>query len=228
MKTLLVAASLSLVACVDSTESTADLTCLGPKPIAALHGPTSGVVLDEIGGAGVPNALIEVRSRADQRVFASTGTDAHGEYTMLLAADAPAFSKLTAEGYLDGYGFDSSHVPGEHAHQMMLTAAGSDELYRSAGVMRDLTKATVLVVVEDCTGRPVRGATISADAERVMYLGDDTQFDPALDATSGDSAALILNAPVGALDITVDAGIEYSTWPIETSPGAFSVSWRRP
>lgn len=147
---------------------------------------------------------------------------------MLLAADAPAFRKVTTEGYLDGYGFDSSHLPNEHPTQMMLTAAGADELYRKANVMRDPAKATVLVVVEDCAGRPVRGATISTDAERVMYLGDDTQFDPALDATSGDSAALILNAPIGTLDIAVDAGIEYSSWPIETYPGAFSVSWRRP
>ena len=61
MKTItFFAASLSLVACIDSTEPTADTTCMGPKPVATLHGPTSGMVLDEIGGAGVPIDLMLV------------------------------------------------------------------------------------------------------------------------------------------------------------------------
>jgi hypothetical protein len=228
---ILVAAILVLPACVDRADPV-ETTC-APSPAAATADPIAvrGRVVEEIGAAPVASAIVELRDAVTGVRLAETATDATGAYaTTVATGGAVVVRAISADGFLPGYGYDPVPATDAPSAQMLVTRGELDALYSDAGIAPDPTKSTLLVVVTDCADHMVRGATVSVPgAARVVYLGDDTHFDPRATATSGNSAALVLGVPPGDTDVAIEAGdLAYRPWPVIAYADAFVTSWRKP
>ena len=229
----LVLVVLALTACVDAGEPTRagnDFSCVGATQHSSLPAAIKGRVIDESAGAAIAGAYVEIESG---RFVIATATDADGWYTADLAHASATAALLQADtrrvsvpGFLDTYSYDPIT---ENVVDTLLAPEDADHLYALAGLERDPTRGTILVVASDCAGQTVREATISVPgAQSVLYMRDDTRFDPTATRTSGDSAALVLNVPPGPVAITVSA--DEVTYELSTTskPGALVTSRRQP
>ena len=235
MRTIALTPVLLLGACLDASEttSTADLSCVGmPDALAAPSTSMTGRVVSELGGTPISGATVVLLSPMLDAPLATAVTGVDGSYLAPLARTSgvsATYRKVSAEGYLDAYGFDSADAESP-ATDMMLTHDQAAQLYQDAGLTLDPAAGTLLVVVADCAGHTVRGATVTvAGAKRVVYLGDDTHFDLNAISTSGDSGVLLLGVPEGQVDVAIEVdGIAYRSQPIASHAGAVTTSWRRP
>jgi len=229
LRALLIASPL-LTACVDSAAPTNDFTCLGHQPATAVAPASArGLVLDEIGGAAIANAGVEIHAMSDDALLGNAETGSTGSYAIALAAVPPIYRRVTADGFVDSFAYDPAPLTGSEV-QAMLTRAETEQLYATVGLVPDPARGTLLVTVVDCNGETVRGATVTApSAQRIVYLGDDTHFDPAATATSDDSTALVLGVPAGPVELEVKVGdLTYPAWPIASHAGALVTMWARP
>ncbi len=229
---------LPFAACVDSAEPTEpnrDFSCLVSATSTAVAEPSiaaSGRVLDEIGGAAIAHASIELRA-VDTDANLGWAWAPAGSYEAAIDTSGRtvrAYRKAMADGYLDAYSYDPSPMTDAEQLQPMLTPDGAVQLYARAGLAYDATRGTLLVVVTDCDGRRVRGATVSVESSAgVMYLGDDTKFDHDLTSTSGNSGVLVFGVQPGPVDVVIEVDdVTYRPWPVASYANAFTTSWRRP
>ncbi len=235
LRALLIASPL-VTACADNAAPVeGDFSCLGTQRTTVATDPmsASGQVLNELGGAPIVGAGVEIHAISDAALLGQADTGATGSYAVALATGGIAptvYRQITAVGFLDAYAYDPAPMTAEPTLQALLTLVDTEQLYAAVGLAPDATRGTLLVTVVDCAGNTVRGATVSAaGAQRVAYLGDDTRFDPDATATSKDASALLFNVPAGPVELEIHAGdITYRAWPIESHADALTTSWRQP
>jgi hypothetical protein len=99
-----------------------------------------------------------------------------------------------------------------------------------AGVELDAQKGIVAVIVTDCAGARVEGATVTFDppADAVAYW-DLTFTDASSTTTTLNGHAWGFNVPAGVVDATVTiGGATYRDWPVRSFADGRTMSWRAP
>ena len=168
----------------------------------------SGSSTTPLGGVSVA-AFVGSSSTA----AATTTSNGSGDYSLNVStggAPVAAYLRGRTSGDLDMYLYpaipvykDSPNVP-----LVMVTQADLDFLAVSASVSQSSSKGFVTVVVVDCLGNEVSGATVSvspSSGTTIRYLSGGQ---PSTSASSTDStgSALIFNAPTGSVTIGANAG----------------------
>jgi hypothetical protein len=228
-------------AAVDAPLPVGNFTCVG-QPRTMTAAPTiaiAGKLFDQT-GAGIGGATVEIHSIADDSLLGQSTTSTASAYvggysvTVSTGGVAPSvYRKMSASGLLDNYLIDafplffSPQGPNSYAFSSTQLA----NTYQTAGLTPDAAKATVALVALDCPdaqGKTVGVAGVTFQVSgggQLLYVDDQGNFDPSLTATSNQAYAMVLNAPVGALDVTVTAGpYTYRTWPVKGYAGAVTQS----
>lgn len=194
----------------DANLSMYDFSCAGMAPPSTAPDPlilagtvsrvsTSGSTVEEM-------VQVEARDRADDAVLGSAVTDAMGAFSIsydnptMLAVDG--YVAMTKMGLLDTYIFppdplfesimslDAGMIePGTVS--LIYTLFGGGQSYNAA------TSSTAVVLVVDCAGTPIEGATVSFDppAGAVRYL--DGMTPSGTMGTDASGTAFGFNVPVG-------------------------------
>lgn len=221
-----------------------DFSCAStPWPTTA---PDPLAIEGFVGAAGgIGDVAVEIRDGVDDRLLgqATTSipgpTSQGGRYSIDVATGGMArrvYRKLVKAGFVDWYEHDAfavfANVPIDSPLQ---TEIETDSYYETSGVVRDPAKGTLYVRFFDCKLPPmamlVQGITADAPAgSRVVYVDAVTQNpDPNLTATSSAGQLLVLNAPIGDLDLVIHAGaVTYRSWPVHVRPNVWTASIRYP
>jgi hypothetical protein len=233
---------------VDDTETTTssgtpdiaaryDLSCHGqPLPTQAeervtLHGFTN----DSYTGGALPGVTVEVVSKASGVVLDVTASDDGGSLVFELPTkNAPVdhYTRMTLPGHVTSYVFPARPLVEDTSNVFfpVLPPSWREELAGYTGVDVDPSRGIVAVIVTDCAGERVEGATVTFDppAEAVAYW-DPTFTDASATETTLNGHAWGFNVPAGTVHATVTIGdVTYRDWPVQSFADGRTMSWRAP
>jgi hypothetical protein len=202
----------------DADAMPADLTCLGnPLPTEAANPVTlSGSVFSiDIGGQDpVEGAFVELRRAANDRVLDDNvpgGTPADGTYSLsgrTRGNPLLAYVRSEAEGLVTTRLYppipvttDVPGVPVPMFTPLVVNFLSPDQ---------EPENGIVLVIVLDCSGMPVPGATVSSDPEAgdVVYADDTGVPDTGATSTGAQGLAFLINVPAGPVMVNATSGGE--------------------
>jgi hypothetical protein len=202
-----------LAACSDSSSPDTRFACLGdPLPTTA---PNPINVIGQIKGPALsPNALSGVE------ILASTGTDTlaadtsntPGFYALTIPTGGTpvnGFLKLTKSGYLPTSAYPSRPLAADTVtNVLMITSSDFGLLSGAVQVTQTAGNGFIGVVVKDCNGNPLAGATVSVSpvgSSSVRYNSGSTPSSSAT-STSADGVAYVFNVTAGNATVQASAG----------------------
>jgi hypothetical protein len=187
--------------------------CLGqPLPTTAdpkvtigalIHNPFTG---DMVAGAAVEGFLVGTTAS----IF-STQTNGDGQFAQdqgTAGVPRDAYLKISSNGYLTTYYYPPVPIAQDLQTQIaLLKPADVMTIGNVAGVTVDPTKASFLISVIDCNGKPVAGATVSTvPAGTVRYFINFTPSATAVATDESTGAALVANVPVSNTTVSATVG----------------------
>ena len=202
-----------LAACSDSSGPDARYACLG----AALP-TTAPSVINVTGqtkaGALSPNALggVEILASTGTDTLAADTSDTPGHYALVISTGGTpvnGFLKLAKSGYLTTYAYPSRPLAADAVDNvLMITSSEFTLLSGAVSVTQTAGNGFVGVVVEDCDGHPLSGATVSvspAGTSTVKYNSGSTPSGSAT-STSADGVAYVFNVTAGNVTVQASSG----------------------
>ena len=191
----------------------ADLTCAGGDPPTVAEDPVSlsGTVFTLMNLAETPvqGATVAAFTRgAEDAALDSDTTDAEGVYELSAATGGvplDAFVRAEEDGYIPTRVYPPTVVATSLADVPipLLDQNLLQTLTFFAGVDQDPELGIVLLVVADCEGTPIEGATVSSTpaAGDIVYANE--QGIPSADqtATAGQGIAYLFNVPLGEVTV---------------------------
>lgn len=198
----------------DGTGPSGPFACLGdPLPTTAPDAITvSGQVLGNIlSPTGIADAEVTAFTSTATELGGDS-TDGGGMYSVTVATGG-----VPLNGYIRVLKGGSSYLPtyaypavplAASAVQNMLVPTGSeiDALEILTGVTQQAGNGFVGVVVKDCAGTPIAGATVSTSpAATVRYNAGSTPSSTAT-STAADGVAYVFNVAAGNVTVNARAG----------------------
>jgi hypothetical protein len=214
MRTILVVPLLVLAACGGDggggPSGPSPFDCLG-QPLPTTAGDplvVSGIVRSNpITPAALAGAQVVGYRTGNATKLDSTSSDATGNYTLTLATGGQpldGYVRVFKSGYLDTYGYPPAPlVAGATQSALLITTSDLAALGMLAGVTQTAGKGLIAIVVSDCHGTPLSGATVSSNPAGTLRYNSGGFPSSTASATSADGVAYILNVTAG--DVVVSA-----------------------
>lgn len=172
----------------------------------------SGTASDAQSGSALASVAVGAFKSSDETNAVMTATtDASGNFTMTITTNGQAldgYIQGTKSGYVDTYLYPPTPVSANYtgATVLMVTPGTFGLLYTVAQVGGQTPgDGSIALKVEDASGMPVAGATISSTpAGMVRYNGTGTPAVPDKNATStqADGIAYVLNVAAGQVTVS--------------------------
>jgi hypothetical protein len=191
----------------------ADLSCLGnPVPADAPATVTLSGQVVSIGPAGqdpVEGAIVQLRRAANDRILDDNspgGTPADGSYSLTgrtRGVPLEAYLHSTADGLVTSRLYpplpvflDVPMVPLPMFDPLVVSFLSPDQ---------EPDKGIIVMLVLDCSGTPIQGATVTSTPEAggIVYGDDQGIPDQAATSTGAAGTAFLINVPAGT--VTVNA-----------------------
>jgi len=142
------------------------------------------------------------------------------------------YTRTERDGFVTSYHYMSGPLVEDEQNRALplLPPAWRDELAGYAGVELDPTTGIVEVIVTDCLGMRVEGATVAFEpaGDTVAYW-DLTFTEASATVTTDNGHAWAFNVPAGDVEATITLGDR--TWrsrPVRSYADARTLSWRAP
>jgi hypothetical protein len=187
--------------------------CLGqPLPTTASAKLTiGGLVLDPFTGDMIPNAAVEGFLVGTTAPIFTTQSDGNGAFSQDQGTGGVprnAYLKVSPNGYLPTYYYPAVPIAQDlQIDIQMLTSTDVMTIGSVGGVAIDPTKGNFLVVVVDCNGMPISGATVTTvPAGTVRYFVNFTPSATAVATDEKTGAALVANVPLSNTTINATVG----------------------
>jgi hypothetical protein len=191
-----------------------------PEPLDCLGEPLPETVPDNVVLSGlvttwsnviIDGAEVEALAVSDDGLLSDDTSALNGSYELTVptgGAPLDAYLRVSAEGSVDSYVYPPMpFVADDEPDLSLITADLRAGVADEAGVSLEADKGLLYVLVLDCNGDPVEGATVTTNppGEQLSYTEG---FVPSPDRTStdGSGAAYIFNLPPGDVEVhaTVD------------------------
>lgn len=197
-----------------------DFSCFGDTPPTSAADPlaVSGTLADLDTLAPIAGAAAEARLVADSSLLDEDTTAADGSFALSLAtggSPVDAFLAFAAGGYPTTRYFVSDPLAAD-ATALAARAISASQLgliYFFANVAQLPGTGTAVVVVVDCAGTPIEGASVALTPAptALRYLAGSLPS-PSATATDASGVALGLSAPAGGCEVAAS----YGGRPLET------------
>jgi hypothetical protein len=214
--------------------------CLGdPLPTTApssikLSGKT--VAVSGTSSAPVADVAVSAFIGANPTAVASTTSTAGGDYAVDIATSnkpVDAYLRAHKSGDLDMYLYAAAPLAhdGPNASLVLVTQSDLGYLALGAGLTQSSSKGFVTVIVLDCLGNAISGATVTASPSTgatIRYLAGGQ---PSKTATTTDASgtALIFNAPAGNVEIGASvSGMTLRAHTLDARAGAVTATVVKP
>lgn len=217
---------------VPDAEPTAPPDAAPPADLACANDPLPTTASDPIiisgnaytastaGQAALQGAIAEAFQVGSATVLASDTSDVDGLYTLTI----PNSGMAPIDGYVKGTFSPAGTYKDTYLYPPFPLAADTDQapllfitpstmnlLGFVSGTSQSTSHGFFGVLVIDCAGNPVAGATVSVSPSsstagavtKIVYVGDNNIPDQALTSTGANGLAFVFNVPTG--DVVVDA-----------------------
>ncbi|HUH05486.1 MAG TPA: hypothetical protein VML75_26000 [Kofleriaceae bacterium] len=209
------------------------LGCLGdPIPTTGIADPLTitgnaynpGILTPD---TPINGATIEGFDRGDEiTAIVTTTSDASGDFTASLTTNGEpvdSYLRSTAASYWTTYLYPPTPVFMNltGVTVVMVTDAQFSTLTSFVPVTQDQDLGWVSMVVLDCEGQPIRGATVTSTpaAGDTAYSGNGGIPSLTEPATRADGVAMLFNVPVGDLELSATvSGMTLRTHTVVVSP----------
>jgi hypothetical protein len=194
----------------------------------------SGFTNDSYSGGPLSDVAVDLLETSGAKI-STTWSDDSGRLAFALSTDnRPIYSyaRMSRPGHVTSYLYPSGPLTEDQVNVFfpVLPPTWRAELAGYAGVELDATRGIVGVIVTDCAGERVDGATVTFDppAEAIAYW-DPTFTDASGTVTSINGHAWGFNVPAGEVHATVTIGdVTYRDWPVQSFADGRTLSWRAP
>ena len=204
-----VVAALVLTACSkSSTGPGAGFECLG-KPL-----PTTAPNPIHVGGQTKANAVsptalqtaaVAAFKTGDTTTLASATSDGGGFYTLTIATGGlpvDGYVRVSKTGYITTYGYPAVPLSADATENILVITTTELNLFAGlVGVSPTPGDGFIAVVVTDCAGNPLTGATISSSPAGSVYYNAGGAPSSTATATAPDGVAYIFNVAAGNVTI---------------------------
>ena len=199
----------------DSSSPDSAFACLGavlPTTAPAtltVSGQTKG---NALAPTALPGAVV-VASRTGTDTLAADTSDTPGFYSLTITTGGTpvdGFIRVTKSGYLPTYAYPSRPLAADLPNNNVLAITSIE--FGILGTATNESQAGgngfVGVVVKDCNGTPLAGATVttnppSPDAVHYNLAGTPS---PTATSTAADGVAYVFNLPAGNVTVMANAG----------------------
>jgi hypothetical protein len=140
---------------------------------------------------------------------ATSGADGNFAGTLMLGGiPFEGYAAITAAGYVDTYVFSSTAIVADTMFgSVEFQPATVANLSTRFGTSIDMTKAQLLVVLNDCDDMGIEDAQVATNpAAPVFYLSNYQPAPAGTAATDNTGAAILLNVPAGPIHVTATSG----------------------
>jgi len=198
-----------LAACSNSSGPAVGFECLGqalpttaPATIAI-----NGQVTDIVTHNAVSSAPVFAFRTGDTTTLAADTTTTPGFYSLTISTrgtPVDGYVRVTESGHITTYAYPAQPITRDTVDNIsMVTPAEFSLLAAAAGITPQPGKGFIGVLVKDCTGAAITGATVSTTpAATVLYNVAGVPSSSAT-ATASDGIAYVANVTAG--DVTVKA-----------------------
>ena len=196
-----------------STGPTGSFNCQGqPLPTTATNPVvvTGLIRANVLTPAPLAGATVKGFKTGVATALDSTTSDSVGNYSLTLAtASVPldGYVLVSKTGYVDTYGYPPAPLAASAAQSVLLvTSSEVVGLYAAAGSSHTGGTGSIAVVITDCDGTPIAGATVSTSAGgTVRYSSGSGIPSSSATSTSADGVAYVLNVTAG--DVVVSGAL---------------------
>ena len=198
-----------LTACSNSSGPAVGFECLG-QPLPTTAPATiviNGQVTDIVTHNAVSSAPVFAFRTGDTTTLAADTTTTPGFYSLTISTrgtPVDGYVRVTESGHITTYAYPAQPITRDTVDNIsMVTPAEFSLLAAAAGITPQPGKGFIGVLVKDCTGAAITGATVSTTpAATVLYNVAGVPSSSAT-ATASDGIAYVANVTAG--DVTVKA-----------------------
>jgi hypothetical protein len=216
MRYLILGLSIVIVACGEDSSGPAEgFGCVDdplPTTAPALVAVNGAIRANALSPGPVSNAIVTAFRVGVTDSIAIDTSSTPGDYAVSITTGGTpvnGYLRVTHSGQLDTYAYPSRPlVENLTTNVLMPTQTELNFLGGLAGVTQSASNGFIGVVVKDCFGLTVAGATVSTTpAGAVRYNAAGT---PSASATStaGDGVAYVFNVPAGDVTVRANGGGE--------------------
>lgn len=215
MRRALLAGLITVAACGgDSSGPGAGFQCLGqalPTTAPALVNVTGQVRADALS----PNALAGAEVFAFRSSDTTTALDRDtsntpGFYALAITTGGTpvvGYVRLTHSGHITTYAYPSRPLAADLVtNVLMITSSEFGFLGTLVGVTQAAGNGFIGVIVKNCDGTPIAGATVTTNPAGTVRYDAGTTPSPTATSTSGDGVAYVFNVPAGNVTVQANGG----------------------
>ena len=216
MRHVLTGLSVVIVACGgDSSGPAEGFGCVDdplPTTAPALVTVNGAIRANALTPGPVSNAIVTAYRVGAPDTIASDTSNTPGDYAVSITTGGTpvnGYLKVTHSGQLDTYAYPSRPLSASlTTNVLMPTQSEIDFLGLAVGVTQSASNGFIGVVVKDCFGATVAGATVSTTpAGTVRYNAAGAPSSTAT-STSADGVAYVFNVPAGDVTVRANGGGE--------------------
>jgi hypothetical protein len=214
-----------------------DFSCHGmPLPTKASDPVVvSALTNDSYSGSLLPGVAVSLHAVEGDALLAAGASSEEGTARLEVVTGSEAvrsYGRMARDGHITSYLYPSGPLWRDESNVFLpiLSPAWRDQLAGFAGVTLDPEAGIVAVIVTDCAGKRVEGATVTFDAPGVtVAYWDGTFTDASATQTTMNGHAWGFNVPAGEVHATVTfEDVVYRDWPVKSFAGSRTMSWRAP
>jgi len=200
-----------LAACSDSSGPDARFACIDDTLPSTAPG-TINVTGQTKGNAISPTALggVEILASTGSDTLAADTSNTPGFYALTIATGGTpvsGFLKLTKSGYLAAYAYPSRPLAADAVNNvLLLTSSEFSFLAALVGVTPVAGDGFIGVVVKDCQGNPISGATVTTTPAGTYRYNSGSTPSSTATSTAADGVAYVANVTAGNVTVQANAG----------------------
>ena len=216
MRYLLLGLSIIIAACgSDSSGPAEGFGCVNdalPTTAPALVAVNGSIRANFLSPGPVSNAIITAYRIGAPDTIASDTSTTPGDYAVSITTGGTpvnGYLKVTHSGQLDTYAYPSRPLAANlTTNVLMPTQSELDFLGVAVGVTQSASNGFIGVVVKDCFGATVAGATVSTSPGGTVKYNSNGAPSTSATSTSTDGVAYVFNVPAGDVTVRANGGGE--------------------
>jgi hypothetical protein len=196
-----------------SNPNTGPYACLGdplpttaPATITVTGTVTQGVISPAAGG----DAAVTAYRTGNATPLATTTTAANGTFTLTISTGGTpvdGYLQITKTGYITTFAYPPAPLAANATESaIIVTTTEFGGLSQAAGVTQDPTKGFIALVVENCDGAAIAGATVSSTPAGTYKYNADGLPSSTATVTAADGIAYIFNVTAGDAVVSANGG----------------------
>ena len=203
---------IAVAACGDASGPAPGFECLGaPIPTTA---PATILVDGQIlANALAPNALsgaiITAFRIGDTTTLAADTSDTPGFYDLTLSSGGTpinGYLRVTHSGQVDTYAYPSRPLFADLTTNILMPTSNELAFLGTAvGVTQAAGNGFIGVIVKDCNGTAIAGATVSTNPSGTVRYNSGPTPSPSATSTSSDGVAYVFNVSAGNVTVMANA-----------------------